>query len=81
MVAHFDVYYVASEPNVYVPASFSVHDSWDGSVYIECNVLEACGPARLVEIQGYYSVWIGGHFMNCGETDYLHHVIARDRLQ
>lgn len=41
-----DVYFV----NVFGPAVLDVREGWDGSAYIETNLLECCGPDRYIRI-------------------------------
>ena len=62
-----DVYYVPyGKPGAFCGTAANIIRSWDGSVYIECNVPQVAGELRLVQWSDDGILWIEGHMLNGG---------------
>ena len=48
----FPTYYAPNKNSLPTPSHVSIHRSWDGSLYAETNVLEACGALTSIENKG-----------------------------
>jgi len=61
-----DVYYVSSNVVGFHPSVASIIRSWDGSLYIECNVKELAGANRQIHWTADGTLYINRQMINGG---------------
>jgi len=61
-----DIYFVNFCPGKVTAPIANLVESWDGSVYVETNILEACGPNRSVKMTNDGFLVVGGCYRSCG---------------
>jgi len=64
--SNIDVYYIPSNIVGIHPSVASVIRSWDGSLYIECNVKELAGANRQINWTQDGIIFINGDMINGG---------------
>jgi hypothetical protein len=61
-----DVYYSDFGIKGFTAACVNIVKSWDGTLYAECNVLELCGPGRVVYTgDSKKPAYVHGQRLNC----------------
>jgi hypothetical protein len=61
-----DIYFVNFCPGQLTVPIANLVESWDGSLYVETNILEACGPNRSVRMTSDGFLIVGGCYRSCG---------------